>query len=400
MTSTDFSAGLIRVTALGFILSLAGPVIAAPMLPGVGAAMQTVIDAREVAGAVTAVATKDKIVHLEATGFADVAKQKPMETDAMFWIASTTKPFTGVALLMLQDEGKLSVTDPVAKYIPEFAGLKTPSGKPANLTVAQLVMHTSGLADMKREDVATAKVLADLIPATLAAPMQFEPGESWKYTSSGFNVAARIVEIVSGKSYDVFLQQRLFDPLAMKDTTFYPSEAQQARMAGNYVKNRGTGELLPQALAWPVPPRGSVPPIAAGGLFSTAGDLLQFGRMLANRGVFGGRRYLSEASFQVLTTVRTGDLATGFSRGQINKVLGWGLGAYVLRAPHAGASATLSAGSFGHPGACGTHLIVDPVKGLAYVMMVQRPNLPDNFENEPTRAFLQAVSNALAKTPQ
>ena len=125
------------------------PAPAAPELPGVSAAMQASVDAHEIAGAVTLVATRDKVVHLGATGFADLAAHKPMPTDAMFWIASMSKPVTSVAVLMLQDEGKLSVSDPVAKYLPEFAGLKTPSGKPANLTIAQLLSHTSGLADPK-----------------------------------------------------------------------------------------------------------------------------------------------------------------------------------------------------------------------------------------------------------
>src|SRR5690348_5892122 len=114
-----------------------------------------------------------------------------MTTDTLFWIASMTKPVTAVALLMLQDEGKLKVSDPVAKFIPEFASLKTPSGRPANLTIAQLMTHTSGLGEADRTAAAQAKTLADLIPAFLAAPMQFEPGSQWRYTQSGINTAAR-----------------------------------------------------------------------------------------------------------------------------------------------------------------------------------------------------------------
>src|SRR6185295_14889461 len=126
------------------------------------------------------------------TGFEDVATKRPMTADTLFWIASMTKPVTGVAILMLQDEGKLNVADPVAKYLPEFASLKTPSGKPANLTISQILTHTSGLGEAGTNGVRKAKTLADLVPLWLAAPMQYEPGEKWAYTQSGINAAGRI----------------------------------------------------------------------------------------------------------------------------------------------------------------------------------------------------------------
>jgi len=372
-----------RILSTASIAWFALTALALPTLPGVGAAMQAVVDRREIAGAVTLVTTKDKIVHLEATGFADIASEKPMQTDTLFWLASTTKPFTGVAILMLQDEGRLNIADPVATYIPGFAKLKTPSGKPANITIGQLLTHTSGLETTERSAYAATNNLAGLIDGILAMPMQFEPGEDWKYSSAGFDVAGRIVEIVSGKSFDVFLQERLFDPLAMKDTTFYPGEAQQKRLATGYLKSRKTGLLRVQALPFDATVLKNLPPVPAGGLFSTAGDLARFCQMLLNRGMLDGKRYLSETSYYALTTIQTGDLP--------NHALGWGLGVYVVRTPHEVVSAGLSAGTFGHEGAWGTHLIVDPVKGLAYVMLVQRSNLPDNFANEPIRAFLQAA---------
>jgi CubicO group peptidase (beta-lactamase class C family) len=136
------SSRLAVVLAVTATLTVAGK---EPTLPGIGAAMQDMIAKNEIGGAVTAVVAKDKILHLETTGYADVAAKRPMATDTLFWIASMTKPVTGAAVLMLQDEGKLAVSDPVAKYIPEFAALKTPSGKPANLTITQILTHTSGL---------------------------------------------------------------------------------------------------------------------------------------------------------------------------------------------------------------------------------------------------------------
>ena len=140
-------------------------------LPGIGAAMQEMIAKNEIAGAVTVVVTKDKLLHLESTGFADVAAKRPMTPDTVFWIASMTKPITGTAILMLQDEGKLNVADPVSKYLPGFADLKTPSGKPANLTIMQILTHTSGLGEASGPDAQKARTLADLVPLWLAAPM-------------------------------------------------------------------------------------------------------------------------------------------------------------------------------------------------------------------------------------
>ena len=260
--------------------------------------MQEMIAKNEIAGAVTVVVTKDKVLHLETTGFADVAAKRPMTPDTLFWIASMTKPVTGVAVLMLQDEGKLTVADPVAKYLPEFANLKTPSGKPANLTITQILTHTSGLGEASGPAAQQARTLADLVPLWLAAPMQYEPGEQWKYTQSGINAAARIVEVVSGMTFDAFLQKRLFDPLGMKDTTFYPTDAQRARLVTAYAKNKETGALEP------VPPRAEFgprdrPPQGNGGLYSTAPDYARFCQMLLNGGTLDGRRYLSDRGDEV-----------------------------------------------------------------------------------------------------
>ena len=389
-----------RFLALSLTLLMLTAVHAAPTLPGVGAAMQGAVDAHETAGAVTFVATKDKVLHLEATGFADYVAKKPMATDTLFWLASSTKPITATAALMMQDEGKLSISDPVAKYIPAFAALKTPSGKPANITIQQLLTHTSGLADIKRPVYFASKNLTDVMNGYFSplTPMLAEPGERWKYNSFGLDTVGRIVEIVSGKSYDDFLQERIFGPLGMKDTTFFPSDAQQPRLAIGYSRDRSGQSMNVQAPTFGRPVRGQFPPVPGGGLFSTASDLGRFGQMLLNRGNFEGRRYLSEASFKQMTTIHTGELLTGYSAGQMNHVLGWGLGVFIVRAPHEGLTAPLSVGTFGHPGAWGTDMIVDPVKGVVYVMMIQRSNLRDNFENEPARIFVQAADAALAKS--
>jgi CubicO group peptidase (beta-lactamase class C family) len=371
-----------------------------PTIPGIGKAMQEMIAKDEVAGAVTVVVSGDKTLHLESTGFADVATKRPMTPDTLFWIASMTKPVTGIAVLMLQDEGKLKVSDPVAKYIPEFASLKTPTGKPANLTIAQILTHTSGLGEATGPAAQQARTLADLVPIWLAAPMQYEPGERWRYTQSGINAGARIVEVISGMTFDAFLQQRLFDPLGMKDTTFYPSDAQRARLATAYARNKGTGALEP------VPPRAEYgprdrPPQGNGGLYSTPRDYARLCQMLLNGGTLDGRRYLTEAAMKFLTTPQTGDLPTGFFQndtfGNRGPNYGWGITTCILRTPHDGVAAMLSPGTYGHGGAWGTQAWIDPVKGVAYILMVQRSNFPNSDASDVRRAFQEAAAGARAK---
>ncbi len=369
-------------------------------LPGIDAAMQALIAKNEVAGAVTAVVTKDRVLDLETIGYADVAAKRPMSTDTVFWIASMTKPVTGVAVLMLQDEGKLSVADPVAKYLPEFANLKTPSGKPANLTLTQILTHTSGLGEASGPAAQSARTLADLVPIWLAAPMQYEPGAQWKYTQSGINAAARIVEVVSGMTFDVFVQKRIFDPLGMKDTTFYPTDAQRARLVTAYAKNKDTGVLEA------VPPRPEFgprdrPPQGNGGLYSTAPDYARFAQMLLSGGTLGGHTYLSAAAMKFLTTSQTGDIPTGFLQtdtyGNRGANYSWGIATCILRAPHDGVAAMLSPGTYGHGGAWGTQAWIDPVKGVAYILMVQRSNFPNSDASDVRRDFQQAAAQALSK---
>lgn len=389
-----------RVVAVGLLLvSTLSTFAAPPKLPGVGAAMQEQIARNEVAGAVTLVATKNKVLHLETTGHADVVAQKPMRADTVFWIASMTKPVTATAVLMLQDEGKLNVHDPVAKYLPEFANLKTPSGQPANLTIVQILTHTSGLGEASGPAARDAKTLADLVPLWLAAPMQFEPGSQWRYCQSGINAAGRIVEVVSGMTFDAFLQKRLFQPLGMKSTTFYLGDAERARLATAYAKNKDTGALEA------VPPRPEFgprdrPPQGNGGLYSTAEDYGRFCQMLLGGGKFKGRRYLSEAAVKLLSTPQTPDaMPVGFFQnatyGQRGLNYGWGLGTCVLKTPHDGVPAMLSPGTFGHGGAWGTQAWIDPVKGVAYVLMVQRSNFPNSDASDVRRAFQQAAVEGL-----
>ncbi len=389
-----------RSAAVLFAALSAGALPAAPVLRGVGAAMRDVVERREIAGAVTMVVTAEQVLHQESTGMADLAARKPMTSEALFWIASMTKPVTGAAILILQDEGKLSVDDPVAKYIPDFTALKTPSGRPANLTITQILSHTSGLGEASGPAALEARTLADLVPLWLAAQMQFEPGAQWKYCQSGINLAGRIVEVVSGKPFDVFVRERIFVPLGMKDATFYPDEGQRARIATGYARKKETGGLEP-APARAEFGRPGRPPLGNAGLFCSADDYARFCQMLLGGGVREGKRVLSAKAVKALASAVTGDLPTGFFQnetfGKHGANYGWGIGTCVLKAPHAGAAEMLSPGSYGHGGAWGTQAWIDPAKGVAYILMVQRANFPNSDASDVRVAFQRAAAAAIRR---
>ncbi len=370
-----------------------------PTLFGITAALQPALDEKEIAGAVTLVVSREKVLHFETHGFADIATQRLMTPDTMFNIMSMTKLMTATAVLMLQDEGKLKLTDPVAIYIPEFATLKTPSGQPANLTLLQILTHVSGLGEASATSVRNARTLADLVPLWLTAPMQNEPGVKWRYCQSGINTAARIVEIVSGKTFDEFLQAQLFVPLGLKHTTHYPSAEHLPFLATAYTKNKTTGTL--EAVSASPPARGSRPPTGNAGLYSSAHDYARFCQMLLNGGTLNGRRYLSPAALQLISTSQTpAAMPTGFFQndtyGQRGTNYGWGVGTCVLKTPHPGVVAMLAPGSYGHGGAWGTQAWVDPVRGVAYILMVQRTNFPNSDASEVRQAFQQAAADAIA----
>ena len=361
-------------------------------IPGLHEKLAGFVDNKEVAGVVTLVADKDGVVGVDTAGMADVAAGKPMPADAMMWIASMTKPVTAVGLMMLVDEGKLSVDDPVAKYIPEFAGVKTPSGQPANLTIRHLMTHTSGLKEPAGDVSKKATKLADLIPSIVAQPTSFEPGSKWSYCQSGINTGGRIIEVVSGQPYPEFLQKRLFDPLGLKDTTFYPTADQLPRIAKTYKLEKGELSEAPLGfLNGKSPSATDRYPLANGGLFSTAADYAKFLRMVLNKGTLDGKTYLTPKAVEQMTSIQSGDVVTGFTPGN-----GWGIGWCVVKEPQ-GVTASLSPGSCGHGGAYGTQAWIDPTKGLIYVLMIQRSNVGNSDGSDLRKTFHDTVVKALGK---
>lgn len=355
--------------------------------PQLISALTPFVDDGEISGAVMAVVGPDGVIDEAAVGMASLESGRPMRSDTLFWVASMTKPVTAVAVLILQDEGKLNVQDAAADYLPELAELKDNEGNPVSVTIAQLLSHTSGMADLPSPDGYRFRNLEEAVKAYVQLPVNFQPGERWQYCQSSINTAARIVEVVSGLSFDQFLAQRIFQPLGMDDTTFYLSDEQLLRLAMTYRRD-GEGKLAETELfllcGKSATDRRRMP-AANGGLFSTVQDYARFCQMLMRGGDYGGVRVLSPEAVEQLSTVITGDLTTGFTPGN-----GWGLGVCVVRQPQ-GVTAPLSAGSFGHGGMHGTQLWIDPLRQRAYLLMIARAGL-ENADNSPMRHAFQQVA--------
>jgi len=353
-----------------------------------GAAVQPSVDNHTLAGAVMLVASADGVLDLEAVGYLDIARNRPMRTDALFWIASQSKPITATALMMLVDAGKVNVDDPVEKYLPEFKDQWAKAEadadhvllkKPAHpITVKNVLSHTSGLPFHSPLEQPT----LDLFPLELRVrsyamlPLEFEPDSKYSYSNEGINTAGRIIEVVSGMPYEQFLDERLFKPLGMKDTTFWPSSKQVQRLATSYkpdAAKTGLEETTVTQLRYPLTDR-SRQPMPAGGLFSTASDMARFCRMILNGGTLEGKRYLSEAAVKQMTSKQTADAVPekyGF---------GWSVGE----------------SDFGHGGAYSTDMRIDPQHGRIYIWMVQHAGYPGDGAKSKD-AFMQAAKTAFAK---
>jgi CubicO group peptidase (beta-lactamase class C family) len=370
---------------------VSGAVQTEASLPGVTAKMRAHVRAGEVAGVVTLVANSERTLHLEPVGLADREAGTPLEAGSIFWIASMTKPVTATAVMMLQDEGKLSIEDRVGKYIPELAHLKTRDGVEHPVTLRHLLTHTSGMGEISDEEARASHTLPEVIPHYAAKPLQFVPGSRWMYCQSSINTAARIVERVSGQSFPQFLERRLFQPLGMNDTTFYLSPAQQERLAKSYSRTPA-GELQEAPnfiLLGKKPTDRDRFPAANGGLFSTAPDYGRFARMILNQGTLDGKQYVKPASVAFMTSIQTGGLETGFTPG-----CGWGLGWCVIREPQ-GVTGMLSPGTFGHGGAYGTQAWIDPVMKRVFLLLVQRTDFPNSDGSDLRRDFQQAAVDDL-----
>ncbi len=332
------------------------------------AVLQPYVDKQTLAGAVVLVANKDKVLSVESVGYADIDNNTLMGPTTVFWIASQSKPITAAGLMLLVDEGKVSLDDPIEKYLPEFKGMWVAAEsdkehvllkRPARLvTIRDVLSHTSGMPFQSAMEQPTLDGLSlkDAVRGYAMTPLLFQPGTKYQYSNCGINTAGRIIEIVTGMPFEEFMEKRLFTPLGMKETTFWPSADQMKRMAKTYRPGTDKMGLVESKIGYLQYPfndrkRHIMP---AGGYFSTADDVGRFCQMVLGNGEFQGKRILSEASVKEMTKKQTGKGVNA------NYGLGWETGD----------------GRFGHGGAMATHMLIDTKRGLITVFLVQHAGFP------------------------
>jgi CubicO group peptidase (beta-lactamase class C family) len=385
--------------------------------------MQRHMAAGNIANAVTLVMRDGKMVQYKAYGPMDPVKGIALRTDGLFYMVSSSKPITAVAVLMMVEEGLVRLDDPVSRFIPEFKGQRVAVGKPGvplppplppgaapsgprpeadyvpasrDITVRDLLTHTSGLnsgglgtlvsTDIQRKPT---DKLADFVPQLGKVALDFQPGTRWSYSAgSGFEVLSRIVEIASGKPYDVFLKERIFVPLGMIDTGFVVAADKQSRMLP-FLRRNPQGQWA----ANPPPPITSdVYFSGATGLISTARDYARFEQMLLNGGELDGKRLLAPRTVELMRTNQAGDLYHGMRGNESG--MGYGLGVSVTL-DETRAVWPRSNGSAGWYGAFGTLTWNDPREGIVGVLMIQQPNtqVQSDFGN----AVMQSITTSRPK---
>ncbi len=399
--------------------------MSAERLARVREAVQRHIDAGSVTGAVTLVTRNGRIAHFEAHGVMDAESKQPMPKDGLFRLASMSKPITAVAVMMLWEEGKIRLNDPVSRFIPEFKDTKVAVARPGGraggappagpggpgggrgaappavdlisatrpITIRDLLTHGSGLMSGglgqqaggvgQRQPTDT---LATYIPRLGAVPLDFQPGTLWRYSGlAGFDVLGRIVEVVSGQTFDRFLRDRLFDPLGMTDTGFFAPPDKAARLVPLSRRGANGLERTPDQTGLSSTTYFS----GAGGMVSTAEDYAQLATMLVNGGELDGRRYLSPRTIALMASNHTGDLVNG-QFGRPARGMGFGLGVQVVEDPIA-ADLRQSKGTWGWAGAYGTNVNIDAQEKMVTIIMMQTstPALQRDFEH----AVMQAIVN-------
>jgi CubicO group peptidase (beta-lactamase class C family) len=381
------------------------PKFDAEKLAAIAPGMKSFVEDQKISGAVILIGTSQGIVYLEAIGNqtldTEASAAKPMPKDAIFRIMSMTKPITSMGVLLLRDEGKLTLNDPVEKYLPEFKSEMVLDSKDVDtwtlkkasrpITIADLLTHTAGVPDyppgignlIHKQN----HTLGEAVAISSQRPLDFQPGTKWKYSSAGIDTLGHLIEVVSGQPFDEYLQERFFEPLQMHDTGFYLTAKQAERLAELCEIRDGKlidAANLPNSHAGnpTVKPKFPSP---AGGLYSTAQDLAKLCQMFLNGGELNGRRIIAEKTLHEMTEKHTGDLKAGFVPGSA-----WGWGFALVDHPE-GITAMLSPGTFGHGGLYGTQEWIDPVKDVYYVLLIQRAGL-GNSDGSPMRDKFQTLA--------
>jgi len=356
-------------------------------------AMQQFVSDKKIVGSVTLVAHNGQVVSFDAVGFQNIDKKIKMQVNTIFRIASMTKTFVGAAIMMLKEEGKLQLDDPIDKYLPGYGNMwlvsektdiKTTLVRPGRkITIRDILTHTHGLGAIPSGIPINS--IAEYSTVVSQLPLQFEPGSQWKYGGSGITAAARIVELLSGKPYEVFLSERIFTPLGMKNTSFSVKPEDIDRVSALYQPSAVSGIEAAKTPNW------SGYPHPDGGLYSTAMDIAKWMQAILDKGIFNGTRIITEESVNELTKIQTGALETGFTEG-----MSYGLAFGVVRKPK-GVTEMLSPGTFGHGGAFGTQEWADPKTGTVYILMIQRVSFGNGDASDIRNSFQKIAAGAIVK---
>jgi CubicO group peptidase (beta-lactamase class C family) len=368
------------------------------------ALIQQAVDRKEIAGAVTLLARHGKIVDYRAYGVRDLASGAPMTKDTIFRDYSMTKPVTGVAMMILNEEGKWLPSDPISKFIPEFAHLKVFKGLDASgkmileepdhaPTMRELMTHTAGFtygfgttvvdAMYRDQHVLESKNLQEMIDKLAKIPLLYQPGTKWIYSMS-MDIEGYIIEKLSGQTLPEFMREQIFEPLGMRDAGFYVPQDKRDRFASLY-ETGPEGNLIPASGCCGTGDYAKPPtmPSGGGGLVSTAEDYYRFAQMLGNAGELGGKRILAPSSVKLMSANHLApNLLTGeFKNGTLTLRPGFGYG-YNCAVLYDPLTADLpdGQGTFFWDGAAGTWFWVDPTNDIVFVGMIQRmgggePNL-------------------------
>ena len=342
---------------------------------------------------------------MEAVGYQELETKKPMKADSIFQIMSMTKPVVAIAIMMLVEEGKVAVSDPVERHLPEFRGLWMNTTKPGEkerrqvrppraITLRDLLTHTSGMISSLPEGIGELYTkmhltLAEAVAIYSQQPLDFEPGAKWQYSNPGIATLGRVIEVASGQSFERFLSERIFQPLGMKDSFLFVPPDKIDRIAMVYKRvdgklQRSGGDILggdPSQYR-----KGSKYSAPEFGMYSTASDLAALYQMMLNGGTYNTKRLLSKASVNLMTALHTGSIEpAGHSTG-----MGYGLAWTVVRDP-LGTMQLQSEGTYGHGGAFGTQGWVDPHKDLVGVFLIQRSGGGSSDESNAFKALAAAA---------
>lgn len=395
---------LLSVLALTALAAAEKPGLDSTALGRIPKRLQELVDQGQLAGAVTLVQRHGVSTGIQAVGWADIEARKPMRADTIFQIMSMTKPFVGTSIMMLADEGKLSISDPVEKHLPEFRGQMLIAAsnsdgsmlmkKPARpITIFDLMTHTSGMSYLPPAGIAELNqrmnyTLADAALLYSQMPLEFEPGSKWQYSNLGIAILGRIIEVRSSMAFEKFLETRIFTPLGMKDSHIFLPAEKHSRLAAIYRKTatgmeKAGGTMLGgDSMNFR---KGAIYSAPEWGLYSTAADLAAFYQMLLDGGTTSGKRIISKAAVDLMTRKHTGELRSGHM-----PYTAFGLTWEVIDDPR-GELAYLSAGTFGHGGAFGTHGWVDRKKDMVGVYLVQMTAIDATGKY----AFMQMANAAL-----